>query len=93
MKIYCLILEDLNINLIHQAKIPESKKEFLHELCDAYDLHNLISESTGITKVSESMIDLILTNCSRGFMHSKTIESGLSDFDKMTITTMKCGPR
>ena len=85
-----LILGDLNIDLSDQTKIPKSKKEFLHELCDAYDLHNLISEPTCITKTSESMIDLILTNCSRSFMHSKTVESGLSDFHKMTITTMKC---
>ena len=35
------------------------------------------------------MIDLILTNCSRSFMHSKTIESGLRDFHKMNITTIK----
>ena len=80
----------MNIDLSDQTKIPKSKKEFLHELCDASDLHNLISEPTCITKTRESMIDLILTNCSRSFMHSKAIESGLSDFHKMTVTTMKC---
>ena len=85
-----LVLGDLNIGLSDQIKIPKSKKEFLHELCDAYDLHDLISEPTYITKTSESMIDLILTNYSRSFMHSKTIELGLSDFHKMTITAMKC---
>ena len=85
-----LILGDLNIDLSDQTKIPKSKKEFLHELYDAYDLYNLISESTCITGTSESMIDLILTNCSRSFMHSKTIESGLSDFHKITTTMMRC---
>ena len=52
--------------------------------------YNLISESTCITRTSESMIDLILTNCSRSFMHSKAIESGFSDFHKMTTTMMRC---
>ena len=33
------------------------------------------------------MTDLILTNCSR-FMHLKAIESGLSDFHKVTTTIM-----
>ena len=37
-----------------------------------------------MTRINESMIDLILTNCSQSFMHSKAIESGLSDFHKMT---------
>ena len=43
-----LILGDLNIDLSDQTKIPKSKKEFLHELYDTYDLYNLISESTCI---------------------------------------------
>ena len=62
-----LILGDLNIDLSDQTKIPKSKKEFLHGLYDTYDLYNLISESTCITRTSESMTDLILTNCSRSF--------------------------
>ena len=85
MKIYSY----LNIDLSDQTKISKSKTEFLHELCDTYDLYNLISESTYMTRTSESMIDLILTNCSRSLMHSKAIESGLIDFHKMT-TTMRC---
>ena len=87
-----LILGDLNIDLRDQRRIPKSKKEFLHELYvyDTYDLYNLISESTCITRTSESMIDLILTNCSRSFMHSKVIESGLRDVHKMTTTMMRC---
>ena len=31
-------LGDLNIDLSDQTKISKSKKEFSHELCDAYDL-------------------------------------------------------
>ena len=85
-----LILGDLNIDLNGQTKIPKPKKEFLHELYDTYDLYNLISESTCITRTCESIIDLILTNCSRSLMYSKTIESGLSDFHEMTTTMMRC---
>ena len=38
-----------------------------------------------------SCVDLILTNKSSYFQHSISIESGLSDFHKLTITMMKAG--
>ena len=34
-------------------------------------------------------IDLILTNCPGSFQNSCVIETGLSDFHKMTVTLMK----
>ena len=34
-------------------------------------------------------IDLILTNKPRSFQHSYVIETGLSDFHKMTVNVMK----
>ena len=34
-------------------------------------------------------IDLILTNCPGSFQNSCVIETGLSDFHKMTVTVMK----
>ena len=36
-----------------------------------------------------SCIDLILTNLPRSFQSSRAIETGLSDFHKMTVTVMK----
>ena len=38
---------------------------------------------------SPSCIDLMLTNKSLSFQHTSTIETGLSDFHKLTTTTMK----
>ena len=39
-----LILGDLNIDLSDQTKIPKSKKEFLHEPCDAYDSISFLNQ-------------------------------------------------
>ena len=49
----------------------------------------LIKESIYL-KITENptCIDLILTNKPRNFMHSKTIETGLSDFHKLTVTVL-----
>ena len=38
---------------------------------------------------NSSSIDVILTNKYRNFQHSQTIETGLSDFHKMTLTVLK----
>ena len=35
-------------------------------------------------------IDLILTNKSASFQNSMVVETGQSDFHKLTITVMKC---
>ena len=60
------------------------------EFCETYNLKNLIHEPTCYKNpISPTCIDLILTNKHRSFQHSKTIETGLSDFHKMTITILK----
>ena len=55
-----------------------------------YSLQNLISEPTCyINANNPSSIDLILTNRIRSFHNSMTIETGLSDHHKMTVTVKK----
>ena len=57
---------------------------------DTYDLKSLIKESTCYKNPNKpSCIDLVLTNKPRSFQHSCVIETGLSDFQKMTVTVMK----
>ena len=54
-----------------------------------YDLKSLIKEPTCHENPNKlSCIDLILTNKPRSFQQSCVIETGLSDFHKMTVTIM-----
>ena len=55
-----------------------------------YDLENLIKEPTCFKSTENpSSIDVILTNKKCKFQNSMTVETGLSDFHKMTVTVMK----
>ena len=57
---------------------------------DTYSLKNLIKEPTCNKKPNKpSCIDLMLTNIPWSFKHSSVIETGLSDFHRMTVTVMK----
>ena len=57
---------------------------------DSYDLESLIKEPTCYKNPNKpSCIDLILINKPRSFQHSSVIETGLSNFHKMTVTVIK----
>ena len=58
--------------------------------CESYNLSSLIKEPTCYKNPQNpSCIDLILTNSPYSFQSSCVIETGLSDFHKMTVTVMK----
>ena len=62
----------------------------MNEFCNVYGLKNLIKEPTCYKNaLNPTCIDLILTNKFNKFQNSKTIETGLSDFHKMTVTVLK----
>ena len=62
----------------------------MHEFCNVYGLKNLIKEPTCYKNaLNPTCIDLILTNKFNKFQNSKTFETGLSDFHKMTVTVLK----
>ena len=62
----------------------------MKEFCDTYNLSNLIKEPTCLKNIENpSSIDLMLTNRVRQFQNSHTIETGLSDHHKMTISVLK----
>ena len=68
----------------------ESNDIAISVFSDTYDLKSLIKEPTCYKNPNKpSCIDLILTNKPRSFQHSCVIETGLSDFHKMTVTAMK----
>jgi len=62
----------------------------MSDFSETYNLTNLITEPTCYKSVENpSCIDLILTNRKGCFESPMTIETGLSDCHKMTVTVMK----
>ena len=76
-----IILGDFN------SEITENSMSDFSEL---FNLHNLIKEPTCYKNPENpSCIDLILTNQKHYFQNTKVVETGLSDFHKMTLTVLK----
>ena len=62
----------------------------MKEFCETYNLVNLIKDPTCFKSVQNpTSIVVILTNKSNSFYNSCSIETGLSDHHKMTITVLK----
>ena len=60
------------------------------DFCELFNLKNLVHQPTCFKNpANPSCIDLILTNRYRSFQNTTVIESGLSDFHKMTVTVLK----
>ena len=79
-----------NIILIGDFNCEPSDTE-MSNFCEIYGLKNLVKEPTCFKNVEKpTLIDLILTNKTKSFQSTLNVESGLSDFHKMTITVMKC---
>ena len=76
-----LILGDFN---------SEMKEMRMAEFCRTYNLQNLIVETTCFKNIlNPSCIDVILTNKIKSFQNSQVIETGISDYHKMTITVLR----
>ena len=62
----------------------------MQEFCNLFNLKNLVKDPTCYkNSANPSCIDLILTNRHKSFQNTATVEVGLSDFHKMTVTVMK----
>ena len=78
---YVILPGDLNV---------ETKEPCIRSFLELYGLRNLISEPTCYKNPENpSSINLIVRNSSSRFQNSCAIETGQSDFHKMTITVMK----
>ena len=65
-------------------------EHMMSEFCDTYNLKNLIKDPTCFKNpLNPSAIDLILTNRPRSFQNSQTVETGLSDHHRRTVTVMR----
>ena len=68
----------------------ECTEHEMADFCCTYNLTSLIKEKTCFKSlVNTSCIDLILTNRPQSLQNSGAIETGLSDFHKLTITDLK----
>lgn len=68
----------------------ETSEDNMENFCSLYNLKNLIKEPTCFKNVNNpSCIDLILTNRSHSFQDTRVVETGLSDFHKLTATVLK----
>ena len=76
-----IVLGDFNVEVDNNA---------ISSFCDAFDLVNLIREPTCYKNPEKpSCVDLILTNKPHSFQNSGVIETGFSDFHRMTVTVTK----
>ena len=71
------VLEVLNCNLL-QLNCDCHTKQLL-ELCELYNLSQVISEPTRVTQHSETLLDLCLTTTPEKIACSGVIWSGISD--------------
>ena len=67
----------------------QMEEDAMKEFCDTYNLKNLITEPICFKNAQNpTLIDLILTNNPKGFHSSMYIETGISDFHKMTVCVL-----
>ena len=65
----------------------------MKSFCESYNLTNLIKQPTCLKNPEKpSCIDLILTNRPKSFQTTCVIETGLSDFHRMTVSVLKILP-
>ena len=68
----------------------EPKESAMIDFCQAYNMENLINNFTCYKNPNKlTCINLMLKSKSRFFKSSSVLETGLSDFYKMTLTVMR----
>ena len=77
---------DFNIDI---TKEDCSGFDKLEELCDTFNLTNLIKSETCYINNHKSTIDLFFTNKPLSFQGTSTTETGLSDYHKLISTFMR----
>ena len=75
-----MLIGDLNLNT------KSKNNSYYSDLCDTFDLTNLIKANTCFKASNQTSIDIILTNQPRSFQKSGVITTGLSDCHKMILT-------
>ena len=67
-----------------------NQKKKTSNFLNTYHLKNIVKQKTCFKNPDRpNCIDLILTNSSRSFQDTFTVETGLSDFHKLVVTVLK----
>ena len=61
----------------------------MSDLCDTFSLYDLLNEIIFVKSQHGTSIDLILTNSPISFQNTSLIETGLSDYHKITLSVFK----
>ena len=70
-------------------KSMEMSEDKMREFCEIYNLKNLVKDPTCYKNpLNPSCIDLIITNQPNFFQNTKVIETGLSDFHKLSVSVL-----
>ena len=75
-----MLIGDLNLNAKSKSNI------YYSDLCDTFDLTNLIKANICFKSSKQTSIDVTLTNRPRSFQKYGVITTGLSDYHKMILT-------
>ena len=76
--------------LIVGAVNSEMTESALENFCGTYYLHNVIEDPTCFKNPDKlSYIDLLLINFPKSLLKSQTLETGLSDFQKLALIVPK----
>ena len=78
-----IVAGDLNIDL---SQPNNDTNHYLSDLCDTFDLKNLVNVKTCYKSKNGSSIDVLLTNRPRSFYKTVSIETGLSDHHTLIAT-------
>ena len=73
-----ICIGDINCDLLHPVYNGKLGRELL-DICDVYDLHNLINEPTMVFSTKESCLDVLSTNVPSLALKSGTVDISLSD--------------
>ena len=81
-----IVMGDINID-VENASV--SGTQDLSDLINSFGLTIITKGKTCITWNHESSLDIILTNKPKSHIHTSTLELGISDFHKMSLTVLK----
>ena len=79
-----ILLGDLNVDM---------KNNFMEQFCNENNIETLIFQPTCFkSPENPTTIDHILVNCKEQFIKTSVLETGLSDFHKLTLTVLNKSP-
>ena len=83
------VLSQLADNFVDSSKLAiffcdKNHDNILHDLCDVYDLKNVIRGPTCFKGENPTLLDVFLTNKPSSFCNCINIDTGISDFHNLT---------